>query len=215
VNRTWADISNWTTRFDAGAYAAGGHILLGVLATDGATFVSEKYVKQVSSAHAHGIAVVHYHFARPEDHPDGAGEMGHFWSTVQPHWRAGDRLALDVERNHPNGGDALIGYAWTLDRHLIKISGIHAWLYAERSRFTDLGRRFNTSSGKRWAADYSRSLFGWFRRLGLVAQQTTDGQAGWGPKHFAGIGPCDGNILTGGEYRQLLRERRARRKSGK
>lgn len=211
--REFADISDYQERFDAGRYAAAGHLLVAIKATEGTSGLQSKYAERVAAAHGRGLGVWHYHFAHPDTDPGEGGEASHFWTNVRPHFHAGDRLVLDVELRHPGGPAGLIAYTSTLDARLLHISGQASILYTYDALLRETGPKFRTKSGEVWLAKYG----GWVWPLGggrrMIARQYTDGEAGGDPKRYAGIGQCDGDRLQRWYFRQLLRERRRRGKS--
>lgn len=206
--RVFPDVNNFTARFEAHQVASAGALVVGILATDGLVFTSPTYAEQVTRAHEAGLAVWHYHFARPEQNPSGTGEMGHFWRTVREHWRHGDRLVLDVERMHPKGAEALVGYVHHLDAMLHKISGVAEACYMPDSLFRQCGPKLRTISGDFWIASWGGKVARLGGRRRMIAQQISNGQEGFEPFRYPGIGACDTNRLQAWETRRLLRERR-------
>jgi Glycosyl hydrolases family 25 len=209
-SRVFPDISNFTGRFIAHQVAASGVLLVGILATDGDGFVSPTYVDQVNAAHEAGLTVWHYHFCRPEVGPDGLGEMAHFWRTVQPHFRPGDRLVLDVERLPPGGPAVLVHYVAQVDARLHNISGQAAIGYMPDSMFRSCGPRLQIIGGDWWIASWG----GRVARLGagrrMIAQQISDGKDGFEPKRIPGIGACDTSRLQFWARRRLVKQRARR-----
>jgi GH25 family lysozyme M1 (1,4-beta-N-acetylmuramidase) len=212
VVREFADISSYQDVVRASRYAAAGHALLAVKATEGTSWVDPNHGENAARAHGAGLDVWHYHFAHPDTDPDAVGEVSHFWRTVRPHYQPGDRLVLDVELHHPEGPAGLVRYTHALDTHVIRISGVHPVLYTYDALLRETGPTWQVVSGDWWIANYG----GRVRRLGygrrMIAQQYTDGTVGGDPKRFAGIGQCDGDRLQRWYARRLAKERAARRK---
>jgi GH25 family lysozyme M1 (1,4-beta-N-acetylmuramidase) len=206
--RIFPDINNFTGRFDAHQVASAGALLVAVLATDGLNFTSPSYAHQVAAARFAGLPVWHYHFARPELHPTGAGEMTAFWRAVRPHYRKGDRLVLDVERMHPGGARALADYVRHLDWLLHEISGIHQVTYIPDSLFRQCGARLQTLANEYWIASWGGHVARLRAGRRMIAQQISNGQEGSEPFRYPGIGACDTNRLQRWYTRRLLRERR-------
>lgn len=206
--RYFPDISNFTERFSAHQVRSAGAELVGVLATDGSDFTSPKHAEQAAHAHEAGLRVWHYHFCRPERDPQATGEAAHFWRTVKPHYQRGDRLVIDVERTHPQGMPGLVSYVRAIDGHLHSISGVACACYVPDSMFRDAGLGLQVISGDFWIASWG----GRVARLGhgrrMIAQQISDGQDGFEPKRFPGIGACDTNRLQRWYLRRLRRDRR-------
>lgn len=193
--RRFADISNFTARFEAHQYASAGAMLVMALATDGPSFVSDKHAEQAAHAHEAGLRFWHYHFARPEEDSTGQGEMAHFWGNTVAHFHPGDRLLLDVEKMHPMGVEALIAYVRKLDSTLHHISGVACAVYMPDSMFRQCGPALQIISGDFHIASWG----GRVRRLGhgrrMVAQQVSNGEEGTPPFRMPGIGRCDTNLL--------------------
>lgn len=202
MDLTFADLSEYELRFDAGAYRKAGHLLVMLKATEGQTWVDPSYAEKVLHARQWGLEVWHYHFAHPDTNPDERGEAAHFWRTVQPHYRPGDRLVLDVELHHPDGAAGLVRYTATLDQRLHSISGQLAILYTYLALIRETGPKWQVQSRQWHVADYSSLV----RSIGagrqVIAQQTSD------HVYFAGIGYSDGNVLFDAG---LLARRRARK----
>jgi GH25 family lysozyme M1 (1,4-beta-N-acetylmuramidase) len=213
VQLQFADISDYQDRFNAASYAAAGHTLVAIKATEGTGWVSATHAARCAAAHAHGLEVWHYHFAHPDTDPSEAGEAGHFWRTVRPHFHPGDRLVLDIELRHPDGPAGLARYTTALDSRLIHISGVHAAGYTYDALFRETGGIWQISSGDWWIANYNGrpSRLGHGRRM--IAWQQNDGEVGPGPKRYAGIGQCDGDRLQYWYARRLAKERARRRQA--
>ena len=194
----FADLSANNSSFTAKSYAAAGHLAVSIKATEDHTYVSPPYARWVNDAHAHKLAVFHYHFARPEHGgPDAQAE--HFWHTVKPHFRRpGDYVVVDVETGSPAAGKA---FTTEYDKHLKKISGTHPVLYTFLSYFNE--GNLTISSKRIWIAAWGSERPGSAHWDGLEggqdvwAWQYTDGVNGPEPHSFAGIsGSCDGSRLN-------------------
>lgn len=195
----FADLSsnNGANAFDAAAYAKAGHLIIGIKASEGDSYVNPYHSGWTSSAHTHHVAVLHYHFIT------GSGailEARHFWNTVKPLWRDGDRLAGDFEQ--PALGKLGAGaneYLAIFDHELERLSGQQMIGYTFRSA---LSSTLRVLSGKWWVASFGDAWpAGRFRRLAngsLWAWQFTDGKLGAaGPRGLTGInGRCDVSVLS-------------------
>jgi GH25 family lysozyme M1 (1,4-beta-N-acetylmuramidase) len=195
----FADISSNNPGFHGHAYKSAGHRVIAIKATEGVTFTSPPYAAWAHAAHAAGLAVVHYHFARPElGQPRQQAQ--HFWATVKAHYLRGrDRLVADVETGSPSEAvawlreyeaelatlagtephDQLIGYTFKSYYEAAALE-LHsrAWWIAAWGPLMDL------------RGDLGRHQYLW-------AQQFTDGQVGPEPHAFAGIaGICDGSLIN-------------------
>jgi hypothetical protein len=188
-------------------------MVVGVLATDGEDFVSDKHAEQAQRAHEAGLDVWHYHFCRPENDPAGVGEASHFWAHVKPHYQRGDRLVLDVEQRHPQGLAALCSYVASVDTRLHNISGVAAVGYTFDSLLREAGRHLQVISGHWWIAkpDGLLAPLGAGRRC--IARQVRLDGVGKGPVHFAGVEGYDVDQLKWWYARALAADRRRRHKS--
>jgi GH25 family lysozyme M1 (1,4-beta-N-acetylmuramidase) len=195
----FADLSAYQERFDAIQYRKSGAPLVALKATEGATFTDPVHHERALHAHEAGLRVWHYHFARPDFNPDGTGEMANFWRQVEPVWRTGDHVVLDLEIWPKAGRGAMPDYTGTLDEHLISISGHGPIAYTDLAMIQEAPEGWHVASGLWWVAWYSGVLHRLGPRRKLVAQQTReDGR-------FPGIGVCDENILTRAGQRLLKR----------
>lgn len=197
---------------DLALYAHYGHLLYGAKATEGRFHIDAKHAERTREAHSHNLAVLHYHFARPDQHATAADEAAAFWRVVKPVWRAGDRLALDCE---PEGGRPWVGgpmYVPALAAAVAKVSGVHPWTYGSTSFLETAIPAAFLRSNPRWQAAYGpkpgRGPWG----KAWVAWQFTDGQVGPVPHAMAGIGSCDVSMLSLRQAFVLGREAAARRR---
>ena len=204
--RYFVDISNYTTRFQAGRYAKSGSLLVGILATDGVDFTSERHAEDAAHAHEAGLKVWHYHFCRPERDPAAAGEMNHFWSYVKPWYKHGDRLVLDVEQRHPNGASGLVGYVGESDAKLDRISGVQCVGYTFDALLRETGPRLQVRSREWWIAKPDGFLFPLGAGRKCIARQVRLDGVGKGPVHFAGVEGYDVDQLARWYLRTLRRK---------
>lgn len=191
-----ADISSNNRSFNAHQYASAGHLLIIIKATQGTNFTNPTHQVWTRDAHAAGLAVMHYHFC------DGASpllEAQHFWATVKPLWRNGDRLAIDFEQPALGAlGPRGPAYLAALDHELHKHSGQWAIGYTFASA---LSPSLRVQSGKWWVAAFGNTWPARARRQlpngTMWAWQFTDGLEGaQGPRGAAGIGQCDMSVLS-------------------
>lgn len=208
MSRLWADLSNNDPDFNAAKYRAAGHRLLGFKATQGETYVDRFHDKVVKDAHAHKIAVAHYHFANPSK--PAAPQARFFWRTVEPTFKPGDYVVLDLEDEHPKGAQAARAWAKAFQVELLAVSGHRAILYTGRSYLADyLGHRIRFGKGRFtrfWVAEYADHLKVWllpWARPIWAWQRTGDG-LGRDPQTLAGCPPnCDVSVLNVRSYRRL------------
>lgn len=202
--RLWADLSSNNPHFDAKAYRKAGHRLLGVKATEGVTFNDPAHEKLVSAAHGVGVKVAHYHFARP-DNNQPAAEAKHFWKVVQPRFKKGDLLVLDLERHHRLGMHATGPWAVAFMAALRKASGRRAILYTGAYFIMECGESIKPAMWRVWLAAYTK------KRLKIpyggrfwAWQYTGDGHGN--PPHTLPGCPqnCDVSILNRRSYLWML-----------
>ncbi|EFC85000.1 GH25 family lysozyme [Parafrankia sp. EUN1f] len=91
----FSDISVHNTFFNADVYKNAGHNLIIIKATEGATYVNERWEGWVKDARRAGLRVGHYHFASIRDSADQAT---HFLNVVNRNYRNDDILVLDLEK---------------------------------------------------------------------------------------------------------------------
>lgn len=184
-----ADLSSNNDQVDLAAYKAAGHRAIALKATEGVSFIDPTYVSRVGKAHALGLKVVHYHFARPDNHPTAAPEAVFFAKVVKPHLKRGDRVCLDLEKDTAHQTVNLSRYAQEfLDdvSKLLKVS--YPWLYSYTAFIR--GNALKTPSKTRlWLADYSAPILGARGRItDIWAHQFTNGVNGPRPHSMAGLG---------------------------
>lgn len=191
-------------------YVKGGRLLYAHKATEGIYHTDTKHKERVLLAHEHGLAVLHYHYCRP-DQSDVSMEMHNFWSQVMESWQRYDFLGLDFETKAkwetiPQAQN-YIEQAWAM---LHKVSGHTARPYGSTSFLKENTRRNWLRFKPRWQAQYGydpgRSIWGtnWW------AWQFTDGKYGPTPHYVKGVGVGDVsllNALTTVKLRVLLARR--------
>src|SRR5881397_1606188 len=97
MNRYWADVSNNQTQtIDWGVYKkTGQHVLVGLKATEGESFIDLTHAPRSISAHKAGVWVAHYHFAHPNKPSKEQAQF--FWLQIRHHMAAKDFAVLDIE----------------------------------------------------------------------------------------------------------------------
>lgn len=198
----FADISSnngGLTAFNPTAYSKAGHLLIGIKATEGDSYVNPMHYAWTVGAHGAHVAVLHYHFVTGKT--TAAAEAAHFWANVKSSFdHRCDRLAIDFEGPAFTAlGSRSAGYLSAFDAELHKLSGQWAIGYTFRSA---LSSGLRVRSGKWWVASFGST---WpaakFRRLPdgtMWAWQFTDGKLGApGPRGLTGIaGTCDVSVLS-------------------
>lgn len=207
MSRLFADLSNNNPHLKADVYAASGHMLVGLKATQGETFTDRNHGSMSVRAHKAGVAVAHYHFAEPAH--SAVVQARFFWRVTRPHFKKGrDYLILDLEWEHPKGAAAARDWARQFHRELRAISGHSCVLYTGRSFLGDyLGPRIRAGRGsfqRFWIAEYGPRLNGVLWARPAWAWQRTDGKVGRPPYHLSGCPPFhDVNVLNVRSYRRL------------
>jgi hypothetical protein len=106
------------TQEDFRRYARQGANVVGIKATEGTHYVNPYFAEQVQLALEVGLLVLPYHFARPDQNPNGAAaeashfvkvcrEAGLYMGRRHKHWFNRTNLpgCLDYEVGRPGGGD--------------------------------------------------------------------------------------------------------------
>lgn len=205
MNRYFADISNNNPTFNAGRYAAAGHVLVAIKASEGLRFVDPYHRGRALRAGGRHVAVVHYHFARPDQ--GNAPDLEALWFL---HCCAGllgprDYVALDLERAVPAGWQHDPAWSLKFDRTISAHSRFETILYASRSRLAGGGQWLDGDDRRVWDADWSASPDYAPAGYQVAFRQYTDGQQGPPPRSFAGVGECDGSRMSPEIFRQVTR----------
>lgn len=204
-NRYFADISSNNPAFSARGYKDAGHILVAIKATEGDTYVNPRYLQWVIEAHRHGIAVVHYHFGRPDLHAEPGDEAWHFLATVLHHTGPNDYLALDLERPAIGGWTRDPSWSHGFDEYVQVHCRFHMILYASQSDLETSDGWLAGDNRRVWVADWSTDRVVAPKGYVVLLRQYTDGVTGPEPHSFAGIGRCDGDIMSRELHERLTR----------
>lgn len=212
-SRYFSDVSNNNSRCDVQEYAHWGRVLLAHKVTEGATFVDGTYAARVRWAHARGLTVLHYHFARPDEGNDPTTEAAHFARHMRGHLAPGDYVCLDIERLAKGRRESLQVWAERFCVHLHGLVGHWPIIYSGESLLTTELRGLKIPGERYWVAKYGQgpANAGVGRRV--WAWQFTDGAVGPLPHDGPGIGACDNSILPR-RMGWLLRARTLRRRRG-
>lgn len=217
-SRYFADLSSYQRTFDAKLYAGAGHVLVAIKATESTNYTNPYHRGYALRAGAEHVAVVHYHFGRPDLHPDDPElEADWFLEHALPLAGARDYLVLDLERATPAGWAHDPAWSQAFDRTVRSKSRFRTILYALRSTLL-IGREpLDFSPEVRWLAgepyrswdpDWSSAAdwapAGWT----LAFRQYSDGVQGPAPHTFAGVGsPCDGDRMSPAMFAAILEGR--------
>jgi lysozyme len=196
-SRLFADISSsGNSHFDAKAYRKAGHVVIGNKATEGKTFTSSTWAMWTRQAHAAGISVIHYHFARPDDGNSPEQEAAHFVATIRPLLQHGDWVALDYERFTGRGSSADAEWCNAFWQYVHKAIGYRCWLYASRSVLQVLVESGKLRIKRFWDADWGDSADFKAPPFWTIARQRSNGVSGPEPHSITGVGRCDVDKLS-------------------
>jgi lysozyme len=194
--RYFADVSNNNSAVQVAEYAKAGHVLLATKASEGVSFIDGKHAGWARWAHAEGLTVLHYHFARPDAGNNPAVEAGNFARAVRPLLKGGDYLCLDWERKNALRGFTATTWCEAFCREVKRLTGHTPIVYASESVFKSDLLGLHIPGGRYWVAKYGpppadvgagRKVWGW---------QYTNGQVGNTPHGALGIGSCDMSVLN-------------------
>lgn len=206
-----ADISDYQAVHNMIRYSRAGRrviMLKAVDATDDAG--ATNYAPEADAAHACRLRVVHYGIVRFDIDP--VATIDHYIQRIEPHWRKGDRMLIDLEEysGHP---DAAPSYMERLQARLTtQHKAPRAFGYTNEAYMAEAGKRLADAAPGWVIAAYDGRLLdrGGTPKLPrgtkslLLGKQYTDGQLGAQPHTAPGIGPCDDTILTCAGIRELL-----------
>lgn len=195
-NRLYGDISSNNSQFDAAEYRAAGHVLVAIKATEGTRYVNPDHRAWSIHAAWHHIAIVHYHFARPDLNDGPEAEADHFLSVAGALTGGRDYLCLDLERATPAGWQHDPAWSRAFDAQVQRRSRFHAVLYANRSTLEQSDEWLIGDKRRVWDADWSANPNYAPPGYGVFARQFTDGIVGPEPHALAGIGRCDVNAMS-------------------
>lgn len=203
-NRTFADVSNNNGQsLDLHAYKhKGGHILIGVKASEGTTFTDHTHAGRAHRAHEAGVVVIHYHFGHPGS--SATEQAKHFWDQVKPVHSKKDYCCLDIEVTDGMGTAHIKQWVKDFVAHFHKISGHQLVIYSGQAFLQEHGP-IRPPGARFWVAAYGprEAHVYWVKRL--WAWQYTDGRSGPRPHAVAGIGHCDLSRLNRRTFLWLLR----------
>lgn len=207
-----ADVYSGDTGVNLATYRSAGRRLIIRKATEGVGFVDPGHAQFTREAHRLGITVMHYHFARPDRHPNPGEEAAAFLATVRPVMGPRDGLILD----------------WEVEGSL-GLHGTHAYLSGFRDLVWRHGRRdligyanqdflgrygtYATDAIRRWwVATYGPDP----GKPGGVrvrwAWQYTNGEVGPQPHHVPGVPRGDLSTMPWSRYWWTTHRPRRRRR---
>jgi GH25 family lysozyme M1 (1,4-beta-N-acetylmuramidase) len=181
-----ADISGNNPASDLTAYAAAGHVRIGLKATEGESYDWSRHNALSDQAHELRLDVVHYCFLHAES---GTAQAGYFLSQIKGHIEVGDSFAADAEAAGVNH-TIVAPFVDECERQYPRYGG---WEYGSPYFLQDNGIRPAHGWGL-WLADYTTASVpafipaGW-KTYGMWQRSQT--------AHVAGIpGLCDLSIIA-------------------
>ena len=157
--RNFVDLSsnNGPGALNAREYAAAGHVLIAVKATQGTGYVNPDWAGQVHAAHENHVPVLHYHYATNES---GLMQARHFLGHLKASglFHRYDGIAVDIERGAGIAAPAKL--MRTFDGFCISEGCRNLVVYTELSYHGEHG--LEPENGRLWIADYSGFLDGFW-----------------------------------------------------
>lgn len=194
----FGDISSNNAEFHAPTYRASGHIIIAIKATEGVGYVDPPHHAWTIEAEREHLAIIHYHFGRPDLGTTPAAEAHHFLSVALPLADGRAYLALDLERATPAGYQHDPAWSRGFEAYVREHSRFTILLYANRSTL-ELSDEWLTGEPKRvWDADFGPAPDFAPKGYECVIRQRTDVGS------LPGIGPCDIDIARGQFYTQII-----------
>lgn len=197
----FADLSNNNSIYDAKEYRKAGHVIVALKASEGSGFADGRHRGWALQSGLNRIAVVHYHFGRPDNHPGAAGgaaEAAWFLHVTDGLRGPYDFVVYDGERaqNGSFGLDA--SHSAGFDHYIQEHTRFHTILYASASELVAHGADALVGHNKRdWDANYSGNPDTHAPGHRTVMRQFTDGQLGPTPHRLTGVAAGDVNLLRG------------------
>jgi hypothetical protein len=205
VSPLFADISSNNAYFHAREYREAGHLVVAVKATEGTAYVNPEHRPWCYQAGAERVAVIHYHFARPDLGTPADAEASHFLEVALPLAGGRDFLALDLERATPGGWQHDPAWSHEFDRYIQQHSRFHTILYASRSTLgLSGGPWLDYQPGRVWDADWSYDSDYAPPGMLTVIRQQSGLTAGRPPFELPGVGPCDVDVARGGFWSHII-----------
>jgi hypothetical protein len=201
----FADISSNNNEFAAQEYRHAGHILVGIKATEGLHYVNPEHRPWSYDAHIQRVAVIHYHFARPDLGNTPEEEARFFLEVALPLAGGRDYMALDLERGTPQGWSHDPAWSQRFDKYVLDHSRFHTILYASRSTLQSSDQWLVNELRRIWDADYGDGPDYAPPGYRTVIRQQSGVTAGRPPYDLPGVGPCDVDVARGEFWNAAVR----------
>ena len=203
----FADLSSNNQEFDTATYRRAGHVVVAIKATEGVQYVNPEHRPWSYAAGIWRVAVVHYHFARPDLGNTPASEAARFLEVALPLAGGRDYLALDLERATPAGYTHDPAWSKGFDAYVQTHSRYRIILYASRSTLQLVPRASDwlaQDQPRFWDADYGRDADYAPEGGVCVIRQQSGVTAGPPPYSLPGVGPCDVDVARGAWWHDIL-----------
>ena len=201
----FADLSSNNAYFHAAQYREAGHLVVAVKATEGVSYVNPEHRPWSYQAGMERVAIIHYHFARPDQGNTADAEARFFLEVALPLAGGRDFLALDLERATPQGWSHDPAWSYAFDRYVQAHSRFHTILYASRSTLELNDRAWlDYQPGRVWDADWSDAPDYAPPGMITVIRQQSGVVAGRPPFELPGVGPCDVDVARGGFWSHII-----------
>lgn len=191
-----ADVSHYQPRVDFRAVRDAGVLAIVHKATQGVSYVDERFKPRRELARSVGLLYGGYHFGTSED---VLGQVAHFLAQLDE----GDLAVLDVERDPGRPTSMTLAAAETFVTRVAEARG-GRWpvVYGGGDYLRDVLKpgadsplarcplwwaRYGASPGKRFPAAWR----------GPTLWQYTEGKNGPEPRALPGVGPCDRDAFAG------------------
>lgn len=149
-----ADVYSGDT-VDLREYRKHGRRLIIRKATEGVGFIDPGYEEFVREAHSLGIVVMHYHFARPDLHPNPGPEVAFLAKEVHPHLGRRDGIIVDWEvENHDMTEHETFAYLSGFRTGIRQTCKRDIIGYANLDFLSRYGRYASDAIRRWWVADY-------------------------------------------------------------
>lgn len=196
----FGDISSNNSEFHAPTYRATGHVLIGIKATEGTSYVDPPHHAWTIDALREHLAVIHYHFARPDLGTNPELEALHFLRTALPLADGRAYLALDLERATPQGYAADPAWSRKFDEYVRAHSRFKPILYANQSTLEGSDAWLTGDPKRVWDAAWGPEP-----DYAPPGYECVIRQISGGTESLPGIGPCDIDIARGQFWTHVLK----------
>lgn len=200
-----ADLSNnnGAGAYDPVAYRQAGHVIIALKASEGTGFADPDHRRWALASGLHGIAVMHYHFGRPDLSP-GQDEADWFLDATNGLLGPHDYVVYDGERARSGAFGLDPAHCRAFDERIQQRTRYHTILYASASQLGGAGDALIGPNKRDWDANYSSGSDTAAPGHTCVLRQFTDGVLGPDPHSLPGVGQADINIMRGQFARTVL-----------